>query len=142
MGKLKALLLTQGMHGMISQVEGLAKALDLDFIHEKIELNNFWKLFPPKITPVKNFVFKEDDPIDIFLPIALVVDLAKNQKYVRLEFDVKVRDAKNNTILWKKFLKPTLTESNLNRQNSVDLIMQRAAKIFVSKCFSRLHSSD
>jgi len=91
---------------------------------------------------VKNFVFKEDDPIDIFLPIALVVDLAKNQKYVRLEFDVKVRDAKNNTILWKKFLKPTLTESNLNRQNSVDLIMQRAAKIFVSKCFSRLHSSD
>jgi len=58
MEKLKALLLTEGMHGMISQVEGLAKALDLDFIHEKIELNNFWKLLPPKITPVQNFVFK------------------------------------------------------------------------------------
>ena len=43
---------------MISQVEGLAKALDLDFIHEKIELNNFWKLFPPKLTPVQDFVFK------------------------------------------------------------------------------------
>ena len=58
MEKLKALLLTEGMHGMISQVEGLAKALDLDFIHEKIELNNFWKLLPPKITPAQNFVFK------------------------------------------------------------------------------------
>ncbi len=58
MTKLKGLLLTEGMHGMISQVEGLAKALDLEFIHEKIELNNFWKLIPPKITPVKNFVFK------------------------------------------------------------------------------------
>ncbi|NMN67568.1 hypothetical protein VP91_00007120 [Candidatus Pelagibacter ubique] len=58
MTKLKGILLTQGMHGMISQVEGLAKALDLDFIHEKIELNNFWKLFPPKITPVQDFVFK------------------------------------------------------------------------------------
>ena len=58
MAKLKGLLLTEGMHGMISQVEGLAKALDLDFIHEKIELNNFWKLFPPKITPVQDFVFK------------------------------------------------------------------------------------
>ncbi len=58
MSKLKGLLLTQGMHGMISQAEGLAKALDLDFIHEKIELNNFWKFLPPKITPVKNFVFK------------------------------------------------------------------------------------
>jgi len=58
MTKLKGLLLTEGMHGMISQVEGLAKALELDFIHEKIELNNFWKLFPPKITPVQDFVFK------------------------------------------------------------------------------------
>ena len=58
MTKLKGLLLTEGMHGMISQVEGLAKALDLDFIHEKIELNNFWKLLPPKITPIKDFVFK------------------------------------------------------------------------------------
>ena len=58
MAKLKGLLLTEGMHGMISQVEGLAKALNLDFIHEKIELNNFWKLFPPKLTPVQDFVFK------------------------------------------------------------------------------------
>ena len=58
MTKLKGILLTEGMHGMISQVEGLAKALDLDFIHEKIELNNFWKLFPPKLTPVQDFVFK------------------------------------------------------------------------------------
>ncbi len=60
MTKLKGLLLTEGMHGMISQVEGLAKALELEFIHEKIELNNFWKLIPPKITPVKSFVFKND----------------------------------------------------------------------------------
>ena len=58
MSKLKGLLLTEGMHGMVSQVEGLAKALDLNFIHEKIELNNFWKFLPPKITPVKSFVFK------------------------------------------------------------------------------------
>mgnify|MGYP003300702384 CR=1 FL=1 len=42
MGKLKGLLLTEGLHGMISQVEGLAKALDLDYFHEKVELNSFW----------------------------------------------------------------------------------------------------
>ena len=58
MSKLKGLLLTEGLHGMISQVEGLAKALDLDFFHEKVELNNFWKFIPPKFTPIKNFVFK------------------------------------------------------------------------------------
>ena len=60
MNKLKGILLTQGMHGMISQVEGLAKALNLEFIHEKIELNNFWKMIPPKLTPVKDFVFKNN----------------------------------------------------------------------------------
>ena len=60
MSKLKALLLTEGLHGMISQAEGLAKALDSDYIHEKIELNNFWKLIPPVLTPVKGFVFKNN----------------------------------------------------------------------------------
>ncbi len=42
MTKLKGLILTEGMHGMISQAEGLAKALDLNFFHKKIELNNLW----------------------------------------------------------------------------------------------------
>ena len=58
MSKLKALLLTEGLHGMISQTEGLAKALDFHYIHEKIELNSFWKLIPTSFTPVKKFVFK------------------------------------------------------------------------------------
>ena len=59
MTKLKGILLTQGMHGMISQVEGLAKALDLDFTHHTVELNNFWKIFPPKLTPISQNVFKK-----------------------------------------------------------------------------------
>ena len=59
MSKLKGILLTQGMHGMISQVEGLAKALDLDFTHHTVELNNFWKLLPPKMSPISQNVFKK-----------------------------------------------------------------------------------
>ena len=70
MTKLKGLLLTEGMHGMISQVEGLAKALDIDFIHEKIELNNFWKLIPPKITPIHSFVFKNKIDNDLNIVIS------------------------------------------------------------------------
>ena len=58
MSKLKGLLLTEGLHGMISQVEGLAKALDLDYFHEKVELNSLWNLFPPSLTPKKKFIFK------------------------------------------------------------------------------------
>ena len=58
MNKLKGLLLTEGLHGMVSQVEGLAKALDLDYFHEKIELNSPWNLVPPSLTPKKKFIFK------------------------------------------------------------------------------------
>ena len=61
MTKLKGILLTQGMHGMISQVEGLAKALDIDFTHHTVELNSFWKMFPPKITPISQSVYKKID---------------------------------------------------------------------------------
>ena len=58
MNKLKGLLLTEGLHGMISQVEGLAKALDLEYFHEKVELNTPWNLIPPSLTPKKKFIFK------------------------------------------------------------------------------------
>ena len=64
MTKLKGILLTQGMHGMISQVEGLAKALDLDFTHHTVELNSFWKPFPPKLTPISQNVFKKINVVD------------------------------------------------------------------------------
>jgi mitochondrial fission protein ELM1 len=69
MSKLKGILLTEGMHGMISQVEGLAKALDLDFTHHKVELDSFWKLFPPKLTPISQKVFKKinADDFDVII---------------------------------------------------------------------------
>ena len=56
--ELKALLLTQGMHGMVSQVEGLAKALGLSYKHQKIELKSFWNLIPPKISPISENLVK------------------------------------------------------------------------------------
>ena len=58
MSKLKGLLLTEGLHGMVSHVEGLARSLDLEYFHEKIELNSFWNLIPSKLSPVSKFVFK------------------------------------------------------------------------------------
>ena len=69
MTKLKGILLTQGMHGMISQVEGLAKALDIDFTHHKVELNHFWKLIPPKLTPISESVYKKinHDNFDVII---------------------------------------------------------------------------
>jgi len=99
MSKLKGLLLTEGMHGMISQVEGLAKALELDFIHEKIELNNFWKLIPPKITPVQSFVFKNkiNDKFDIVISCgrkSVIPSLYLKKKFRKKIMNIHIQDPK------------------------------------------------
>ena len=59
MKKLKALLLTEGMHGMISQVEGMAKALSAEFSHKIIRLSFPWNLIPPKFTPISDIILKD-----------------------------------------------------------------------------------
>ena len=59
MGKLKALLLTEGMHGMISQVEGMAKALNAEYSHKIVRLSFPWNLVPPKFTPISHIVLKD-----------------------------------------------------------------------------------
>tara|TARA_Y100000590_G_scaffold276933_1_gene310919 strand:+ start:48 stop:995 length:948 start_codon:yes stop_codon:yes gene_type:complete len=59
MGKLKALLLTQGMHGMISQVEGMAKALNVEYSHKIVRLSFPWNLIPPKFTPISEMILRD-----------------------------------------------------------------------------------
>ena len=99
MSKLKALLLTQGMHGMISQVEGLAKALNLEFIHEKIELNSFWKFFPPRLTPIKNFVFKNKINYDFNIVIScgrksVIPSIYLKNKFKNKIMNIHIQDPK------------------------------------------------
>ena len=63
MKKLKALLLTEGMHGMISQVEGMAKALDVEYTHKIVRLSFPWSLIPPKFSPISGIVLKDKNYI-------------------------------------------------------------------------------
>ena len=99
MGKLKGLLLTEGMHGMISQVEGLAKALDIEFTHQKVELNSFWKMIPPNLTPISNLVFKNFDFQDFDIIISCgrksvipSIYLKRNSK--KKVFNIHIQDPK------------------------------------------------
>lgn len=99
MTKLKGILLTEGMHGMISQVEGLAKALDLEFIHEKIELNSFWKMIPPNLTPVKNFVFKNNINKDFNIVIScgrksVIPSIYLKKKFKNKIINIHIQDPK------------------------------------------------
>jgi len=99
MSKFKGLLLTEGMHGMISQVEGLAKALDIDFTHHKVELNSFWKLIPPKLTPISKLAFKNFDTNDFDIIISCgrksvipSIYLKKNSK--KKVYNIHIQDPK------------------------------------------------
>ena len=101
MNKLKGILLTQGMHGMISQVEGLAKALDIDFTHHTVELNNFWKIIPPKLTPISQSVYKKINQSDFDLIISCgrksvipAIHLKNNSK--KKVINIHIQDPKVN----------------------------------------------
>jgi len=59
MRKSKALLLTEGMHGMISQVEGMAKALNAEYSHKIVRLSFPWGFIPPKCTPISEIILKD-----------------------------------------------------------------------------------
>ena len=59
MDRPKALLLTEGMHGMISQVEGMAKALKAEYSHKIIRLRFPWNLVTPKFTPISEIILKD-----------------------------------------------------------------------------------
>ncbi len=99
--KLKALLLTQGMHGMISQVEGLAKALNLSFKHERIELNNIWNFFPPKFTPVSDFVLRNKFICDSKIIIScgrksVIPSILLKRRFKKDIFNIHIQDPKVN----------------------------------------------
>ena len=101
MTKLKGILLTQGMHGMISQVEGLAKALDIDFTHHKVELNHFWKLIPPNFSPVSQRVFKKinHDDFDIIISCgrkSVIPSIHLKNTSNKKVFNIHIQDPKVN----------------------------------------------
>ena len=57
MKALHSWLLTEGAHGMISQVEGLAAALNTTFDHKKVKLPFYSKFLPPIVTQKNKALF-------------------------------------------------------------------------------------
>ena len=97
--ELKALLLTQGMHGMVSQVEGLAKALGLSYKHQKIELKSFWNLIPPKISPISENLIKNKFVCDCKVIIScgrksVIPSIALKKRLGNQIFNIHIQDPK------------------------------------------------
>tara|TARA_B100000579_G_scaffold379233_1_gene346417 strand:+ start:107 stop:1057 length:951 start_codon:yes stop_codon:yes gene_type:complete len=99
--KLKALLLTQGMHGMISQAEGLAKALGLSFKHENIKLKKIWNIIPPKLTPVSENILENKFICDSRVVIScgrksVIPSIALKRRFKNDIFTIHIQDPKVN----------------------------------------------
>ena len=97
--ELKALLLTQGMHGMVSQVEGLARALGLTYKHQSIKLKHLWSLLPPKLTPISENLVKEKFVCDSKVIIScgrksVIPSIALKKKLGKEIFTIHVQDPK------------------------------------------------
>ena len=99
MSKLKALLLTQGMHGMISQVEGLAKALNLNYKNQEIKLKKFWEFIPPFLTPATLSVLETNFIFDSKVVIScgrksVIPSIALKKKYKDKIFTIHIQNPK------------------------------------------------
>jgi mitochondrial fission protein ELM1 len=97
--KLKAHLLSQGMHGMISQVEGLSKALNLNFKHHNLKLKSFWNFVPPKFTPISENLLTEKFICDSRVIIScgrksVVHSIALKKRFKKEIFNIHIQDPK------------------------------------------------
>ena len=97
--ELKALLLTQGMHGMVSQVEGLARALGLTYKHQSIKLKSLWNLLPPKLTPISENLVKEKFVCDSKIIIScgrksVIPSIALKERLGKEIFTIHIQDPK------------------------------------------------
>ena len=120
--KLKALLLTQGMHGMISQVEGLAKALGLSFRHEQIQLKNIWNHVPPKLTPTFEGILKKNFICDSKVIIScgrksVIPSLLLKKRFKNEIFNIHIQDPKVNIKKFDSIICPE--HDNLNGDNVI-----------------------
>jgi mitochondrial fission protein ELM1 len=121
--ELKALLLTQGMHGMISQAEGLAKALGLSYKHQKIELKSFWNMIPPKLSPISEKLVKNKFVCDCKVIIScgrksVIPSIALKKRLGNEIFNIHIQDPK---ISFKHFdLIVSPEHDNLNGENIIN----------------------
>ena len=96
---------------MISQVEGLAKALNINFTHRKVELKSFWNFIPPSLTPRSNISFKEFEVPDFDLIIScgrksVIPSIYLKQNSRKQIYNIHIQDPKINFKLFDFIIAP------------------------------------
>lgn len=123
-------------------VEDMIEALKLRLKNRKaINFNIVEKIDDADLSisgKIFKFIYLKKDPIDIYFPpVGLVVDALTDKSYARLEYEIRVLNTKKKKEVWKRYFKATVTEFDMREEDSIPLIIDRAAYVFIKECFGR-----
>lgn len=84
---------------MISQVEGLSKALKINFSHHTVKLKPFWNLIPPKFTPISENLLTEKFICNSKIIIScgrksVIHSMALKKRFKKDIFNIHIQDPK------------------------------------------------
>ena len=84
---------------MISQVEGLSNALNIDFSHHTAKLKPFWNLIPPKFTPISENLLTEKLICNSKIIIScgrksVIHSIALKKRFKKDIFNIHIQDPK------------------------------------------------
>lgn len=92
-------------------------------------------------TDVNEYIWTDHDPVDMMMGAASIAyDIATIEDYARLQADMTVSDVKSQKTLWKDRVMATITRKPMSRHESIPLVTEEFAKVFIKDCFSKKRS--
>ncbi len=88
---------------------------------------------------ITEFIWKEDDPVDMLVGAAgVIMDAMVKDNYSRIQAIFTVTNSKGKR-MWSKALKATITKKKISSEESMKLLNERIVKIFMRECLSKTH---
>ncbi len=76
--------ITDGSAGMISQVKGLALAMNLEFTHKEVKINFPWNILPVGIVPIMKSTFSNLKDFNSSIPPKFIISCGRKSVYISL----------------------------------------------------------
>lgn len=90
---------------------------------------------------VLGFTWTDHDPVDMLMGVGgTAMDAAVIEDYAAVEADTAVREVRSKSVLWKERLFATVTKKPMPRPDSLPIVTEELAKIFLRDCFSKKRS--
>ena len=84
--------ITDGSAGMISQVKGLAQAMNLEFTFKEVKVNFPWNILPVGITPIVKSTFSNFSEFGESIPPKFIISCGRKSVYLSLFLKRKYKE--------------------------------------------------